>query len=129
MPTKMQAFALVHEIRSHHLAATLIVSETTLKMNGRALSSALRRAVKLSKLQTVRSTQVDFEPHGASAVALLKESHVAIHLWPEFKVITVDIHVCDFKDDNLAKAWKLAQELTDLALSPFKQEDWVYTKS
>jgi S-adenosylmethionine decarboxylase len=128
MSMKVNELPLASSLQSHRLSAKLLVSETISRLNGRDLTSVLRRAVKLSGLKAIRSTQANFEPHGASAVVLLKESHVAIHLWPEFKVITIDIHVCDYTSDNLSKAWRLAQVLTELTGFPFNQEDWIYIK-
>lgn len=31
---------------------------------------------------------------GASVVAIVLESHIAIHTWPEFKYATVDVYTC-----------------------------------
>jgi S-adenosylmethionine decarboxylase len=115
MSTKLNELPLPSSLQSHRLSAKLLVPEATSRLNGRDLTSVLRRAVKLSGLKAIRSTQANFEPHGSSAVVLLKESHVAIH-------------VCDYTSDNLSKAWRLAQVLTELTGFPFNQENWIYIK-
>jgi len=35
-----------------------------------------------------------FSPHGITGVILLAESHIAIHSWPEFNYLAVDIFTC-----------------------------------
>lgn len=66
----------------------------------------------------------DFSPQGASAVVVLKESHVAAHIWPEHQACTIDIHVCDYLEDNLSKAKTLAKELSTTLGVDYRAEDW-----
>ncbi len=35
-----------------------------------------------------------FEPRGATAVAILAESHLAIHTWPERDYVAIDVFTC-----------------------------------
>ena len=35
-----------------------------------------------------------FEPQGATAVAILSESHVAVHTWPERDYVAIDVFTC-----------------------------------
>ncbi|MHA1987555.1 MAG: adenosylmethionine decarboxylase, partial [Promethearchaeota archaeon] len=37
----------------------------------------------------------NYQPHGFSAIAILKTSHAAIHTWPEHGYISIDIFICD----------------------------------
>ena len=41
---------------------------------------------------------------GVTGVVLLAESHLAIHTWPECAGVTLDVFVCNFTEDNSAKA-------------------------
>jgi len=46
-----------------------------------------------------------FEPQGITGVVLLAESHIALHLWPEYKYLAIDIFTCGDKatpDKSLA---------------------------
>lgn len=36
----------------------------------------------------------EFSPNGISGTAILKESHISIHTWPEYKYAAMDIFVC-----------------------------------
>ena len=46
---------------------------------------------------------------GVTGLVLLAESHLAIHTWPELNAVTLDVYVCNFRDDNSRRA----QGLTD----------------
>ena len=43
-----------------------------------------------------------FAPQGITAVALISESHISLHSWPEFKYLAVDIFTCGKKDPIFA---------------------------
>ncbi len=38
-----------------------------------------------------------FSPHGITGVILLAESHIALHSWPEFNYLAIDIFTCGNK--------------------------------
>lgn len=40
-----------------------------------------------------------FDPQGVTGFALLAESHIAIHTWPELNYATVDVFTCGDKTD------------------------------
>lgn len=44
------------------------------------------------------------QPAGATGAVVLAESHLAIHTWPELAVVTLDLYVCNFSQDNSAAA-------------------------
>ena len=51
---------------------------------------------------------------GVTGLVLLAESHLAIHTWPEFNAVTLDVYVCNFRDDNSGKAQTLTDALVML---------------
>lgn len=54
---------------------------------------------------TLLSTRFhQFAPGGATGVAILAESHLAVHTWPETGHVTLDVFVCNFSRDNSAAA-------------------------
>ena len=63
----------------------------------------------LTEASTIaRSTLLDlklhlFEPHGITGFALLAQSHISIHTWPENGYVAVDIYTCG-EDTDPAKA-------------------------
>jgi S-adenosylmethionine/arginine decarboxylase-like enzyme len=50
---------------------------------------------------------------GVTGVVLLAESHLAVHTWPELDAVTLDVYVCNYGQDNSAKAEQLLHALTD----------------
>ena len=58
------------------------------------LRCALNRAAKLSKATVLNLISNKFEPQGVTAIALLAESHISIHTWPESSYSAVDIFTC-----------------------------------
>jgi S-adenosylmethionine/arginine decarboxylase-like enzyme len=44
---------------------------------------------------------------GYSFLAIIGESHVAVHSWPEKQAVEVTLHYCNFTQDNSEKAEKL----------------------
>ena len=58
------------------------------------LRCALSRAAKLAKATVLNLISNKFEPQGVTAIALLAESHISIHTWPESNYSAVDIFTC-----------------------------------
>ena len=58
------------------------------------LRCSLNRAAKLAKATVLNLISNKFEPQGVTAIALLAESHMSIHTWPEANYSAVDIFTC-----------------------------------
>ena len=58
------------------------------------LRCSLNRAAKLANSKVLNLISNKFEPQGVTAIALLAESHLSIHTWPESKYSAVDIFTC-----------------------------------
>ncbi len=54
------------------------------------------------------------EHHGYSFVAIIGESHVAIHTWPERRALELTIHYCNYTKNNDALAEALLKQLQEL---------------
>jgi S-adenosylmethionine decarboxylase len=61
----------------------------------RKMKPMVERAVKESGLKAFSSSYHQFRPHGVSCVYLLRESHLALHSWPEVNYLAVDIFSCE----------------------------------
>ena len=62
--------------------------------NEKFLSEMLEREVIEGKMTLLNLITHKFEPHGITAVALLSESHISIHTWPEDSSCAVDVYTC-----------------------------------
>jgi len=58
------------------------------------LRCILNRAAKLANATVLNLISNKFEPQGVTAIALLAESHISIHSWPESNYSAVDIFTC-----------------------------------
>ena len=58
------------------------------------LRCTLNNAAKLANAKVLNLISNKFEPHGVTAIALLAESHLSIHTWPEVYYSAVDIFTC-----------------------------------
>lgn len=72
---------------------------------------ALLDAVKASKFTLLKVDLHKFSPQGVSGVAIIAESHVSIHTWPEYEFVALDIFVCGGKNpkpaiNSLKKSFK-----------------------
>jgi S-adenosylmethionine decarboxylase len=55
----------------------------------------LKEAVKACGATLLKLDLHKFSPYGGiSGVAIIKESHISIHSWPEYKYAAIDIFVC-----------------------------------
>ena len=58
------------------------------------LRCILNRAAKLANATVLNLISNKFEPQGVTAIALLAESNISIHTWPESNYSAVDIFTC-----------------------------------
>ena len=83
---------LIHQ--SKHLLLELYKCDFE-KLNDESfLRCALNRAAKLAKATVLNLISNKFKPQGVTAIALLAESHISIHTWPESNYSAVDIFTC-----------------------------------
>jgi len=58
------------------------------------LRCLLNKAAKLANATVLNLISNKFEPQGVTAIALLSESHISIHTWPESSYSAIDIFTC-----------------------------------
>ena len=80
--------------QSKHLLLELYKCDCE-KLNDESfLRCALNRAAKLANATVLDLISNKFEPQGVTAIALLAESHISIHTWPESNYSAIDIFTC-----------------------------------
>ena len=83
---------LIHQ--SKHLLLELYRCDFE-KLNDESfLRCILNRAAKLANATVLNLISNKFEPQGVTSIALLAESHISIHTWPESHYSAVDIFTC-----------------------------------
>jgi S-adenosylmethionine decarboxylase proenzyme len=75
-----------------------------------AIKAAITEACDKGNLRLLRVLIHQFEPFGISGVAMIAESHITIHTWPEYSFIAVDIYSSkkDADINKVAQAMKAA---------------------
>lgn len=61
------------------------------------VEEALREAVSRSRATLIELVVHPFSPYGASGVAVIAESHIAVHTWPEERYFSLDVYTCGEK--------------------------------
>ena len=58
------------------------------------IKSVVKNAADVAESTLLALNSHKFEPQGITAVALLSESHISIHTWPEDGSCAVDVYTC-----------------------------------
>ena len=65
---------------------------------------ALREMVVALDVNLLDLRVYPFSPVGVTGIAIVSESHLVIHTWPEHGFVTIDVYVCNYTTDNTGKA-------------------------
>lgn len=71
--------------------------------NGRSIAGEKElKEILIGAAKAANSTALDisiykFKPQGITGVVLLAESHIAIHSWPEYEYMAIDVFTCGEK--------------------------------
>jgi S-adenosylmethionine decarboxylase proenzyme len=85
-----------------------------LMIDAELLKPACLELCRNAGLQVVGDTFYQFESAGVTGCVLLAESHVAIHTWPEYSSVTIDVYVCNYNMDNSKKAHRVFDGIVQL---------------
>jgi len=64
------------------------------------IEATLRRCVDAARATLLHIHLHHFQPNGVSGVAVLAESHISIHTWPDASYAAVDIFMCGKADPD-----------------------------
>ncbi len=103
-----------HEL-GHHIIAEFFECQNLNEEN--LLKLVLRKAAESASATVLSITTHQFEPAGVTGVAVLQESHISVHTWPEYGYAAIDIFTCG-KHVMIEKAI----EVLDRFFSPAKKQ-------
>jgi len=85
-----------------------------------SIKKIVLECAKLYDLHILNLKFHKFKPIGLSGFAILSESHIAIHTWPEYNFVSIDIFTCG-KNLNTEKAAKyIAKKLEGKIVQEYK---------
>ena len=100
---------------SHHFVGTGVWSEALQRAqcDSEQLLDNIAAHVRACHLHVVATQAVPFDHDGLTLVWVLAESHVVLHVWPELRSATLDLHVCNYGASNAANARALRDRLAE----------------
>ena len=112
---------LLEEQLGRHLIVEMMGSPYHRLNNITFIDNVFGEACTIGSLTLLKMQLHQFEPFGVSGVAVLAESHISIHTWPEKSYAELDIFVCG-KNANPEFALKYIEdqmEATSLNVKTF----------
>ena len=106
-----------------HLIAELYDCDEKILSNVSEIENQMSKAAIECGATIVASTFHHFSPHGVSGMIIISESHLAIHTWPEYKYVSLDIYTCG----NSVDPWIAFHNLKD-AFKSKRQEAVEYKR-
>lgn len=80
--------------KGQHFLAEYWGCDTMLLDDPNRIEQILKRAASAAGATVVQTVVHRFAPQGVSGVAVLEESHLSIHTWPEAGYAAVDVFTC-----------------------------------
>jgi S-adenosylmethionine decarboxylase len=77
-----------------HILFTLKGCSENLLDDESHIRNVLVKAAQLCKSTLLDVSSHKFDPQGVTAIALLAESHISIHTWPEMGIAVCDVFTC-----------------------------------
>jgi S-adenosylmethionine decarboxylase len=99
--------------RNMHILSTVTTSNQDRMQNMKEFIQHVDKCIKATHVQDLGKVTHQFSSGGYTAVVCLAESHIAVHTWPEFGKVTMDVYLCNYLHDNTEKCEELAELLTN----------------
>ena len=94
-----------------HILLTLEAESEDLLLDSKSFLNFIEEILATKKVEIVGVTNHIFENQSFTSAVCLKESHLCIHTWPEFKQLTFDVFLCNYMQDNTGKVERIADEV------------------
>jgi S-adenosylmethionine decarboxylase len=102
--------------RGKHYIGEIYGANSDLLNDEDFICSALREAAMQSGATLLKIGSHKFQPQGVTAFALLAESHISIHTWPELQYGNIDAFTCGSHTDP-KKAFSVLKNLFEATSS------------
>ena len=98
-----------------HVYGELYGVDPALLNDERGLRRIVTEAARIARMHIVEVNSWKFEggdKGGVSVIALVVESHIAIHTWPAYSYATVDVYTCGEHSDPMAAFRYIVSQLS-----------------
>jgi len=96
---KNYLYRALDEVVGRHVVAELLGGNPNLLNDERYIVAILKEAAERAGGTILSVSSHKFTPQGVTALALLSESHISIHTWPEHGYSAVDAFTCGSHTD------------------------------
>ena len=102
-----------------HILFTLKGCDRRVIDNKSLVEQSISVACRVSKSTLLGIVSHKFQPQGVTCVALLAESHISVHTWPELGIAVCDVFTCgkETKPMDAALHLKMAFNAEDIDFS------------
>ncbi|MGH1519082.1 S-adenosylmethionine decarboxylase family protein [Chryseobacterium sp. JK1] len=94
-----------------HILLTLETESEDLLLDSKGFLKFTEHILSTKDVEIVGVTNHVFDNQSFTSAVCLKESHLCIHTWPEFKQLTFDVFLCNYTQDNTSKVEQIADEV------------------
>ncbi|ROH95662.1 S-adenosylmethionine decarboxylase family protein [Chryseobacterium daecheongense] len=94
-----------------HILLTLETESEDLLLDSKGFLESVRKILENKAVEIVGITNHVFENQSFTSAVCLKESHLCVHTWPEFRQLTFDVFLCNYLQDNTDKVEQIADEV------------------
>lgn len=99
-------------VHGYHIYGNLYGCDKELLRNEKYLQQIITNAAILSNMKLVSVHYHKFgQDSGISIIAIVAESHISIHTWPEYEFATVDVYTCSAKSNPFYAFYYIAKSL------------------
>ena len=109
-----------------HILLTLETELEALLLDSIQFLEYIHSILEQKHVEVVGVTNHIFENQSFTSAVCLKESHLTIHTWPEFKQLTFDVFLCNYTQDNTEKVEQIANEVVRYFSAKIIQEHKIY---
>ena len=82
------------KILGKHIIAELYGVDKNLISKEKEVKEIMEKVVQEANITVIGTLWKQFNPHGVTGIALVAESHISIHTWPEYELVNLDIFTC-----------------------------------
>jgi len=92
-----------------HIISDLYGCDPERLMRMEEIKQAIETTIEKSGLTKIKSHFHQFTPYGVTGLVLLSESHLAVHTWPEYGYVSLDVYSCGPSDASFSAHKKLVE--------------------